>query len=133
MLESHMCASVAGVHSCPHSLTYDRITGWLVEVIKAAGAHPDMGLRLRQVFVDADLPAPELWLHARVDGGPDTPIYSYITESLRSMLPLAERLGIATPSTDDVDELERKLREEVTMSGGVLASPLVVGAWCRLP
>lgn len=67
------------MHSGPHSPTYDRIMGWLAEIIRAAGAHADMGLRLR------------------------------------------------------VDELERQLRDEVTASGAVLVSPLVVGAWCRLP
>ena len=133
MLESHMSASVAGVHSCPHAPTYDRIMGWLVAVVRAAGAYPDMGLRLRQTFVDVGLPAPELWLQARVEGGPDAAIYRYVTESLRSMLPLAERFGIATLSAHDVDDLERQLREEVTAGGGVLVSWFVVGAWCRLP
>jgi len=133
VLESHMSASVAGVHSCPHSTTYDRVTRWIRETIRAAGAHPDMGLRLRRVFVDAGLPAPELWLQAGVEGGPDAAIYRYITESLRSMLLLAERFGIASLSMGEIDELERQLREEVTASGGVLTSPLVVGAWCRLP
>lgn len=133
VLESHMSASVAGVHSCPHSATYDRVTRWIRETIRVAGAHPDMGLRLRQVFVDAGLPAPELWLQAVVEGGPDAAIYLYITESLRSMLPLAERFGITSLSTGEIDELERQLRGEVTASGGVLTSPLVVGAWCRLP
>ncbi|UCC48444.1 MAG: hypothetical protein JSV41_13445, partial [Gemmatimonadota bacterium] len=133
VLESHISASVAGVHSYPHSTTYDHVTRWIRETIRAAGAHPDMGLRLRRLFVDAGLPAPELWLQAVVEGGPDAAIYRYITESLRSMLPLAERFGIASLSMEEIDELERQLREEVTASGGVLTSPLVVGAWCWLP
>jgi SAM-dependent methyltransferase len=132
ILESHLSAWLPDFHSSPHSPTYDRIVRWLVEVIGTGGAHTDMGLRLRRVFIDAGLPAPELWLQARVEGGRDAAIYSYITESLRSMLPLAERFGIATLSMGDVDELERQLREEVTGSGGVLTSPIVVGAWCRV-
>ncbi len=132
MLESHMHGLVPGVHSCPHSPIYDRIVGWLTDVIRAAGAHADMGLRLRQVFVDAGLPSPMLSLQARVEGGPDAAIYRYIADSLRSMLPLAERFGIAALSLDDVEELERQLREEVTAAGGVLTSPIVVGASCRV-
>jgi ubiquinone/menaquinone biosynthesis C-methylase UbiE len=133
ILESHMHGLVAGVHSCPHSPTYDRIVGWLTEVIRAAGAHADMGLRLRQVFVEAGLPAPRLSLQASVEGGPDAAIYRYITDSLRSMLPLAAQFGIAALSLDEVDELERQLREELAVSSGVLTSPMVVGAWCQLP
>jgi len=133
VLESDISASVAGVHSCPHSPTYDRINVWLAKVISAAGTHSDMGLRLRRTFVDAGLPPPTLWLQARVEGGRDAEIYHYISESIRSMLPTAERFGIAPLSPVDLDELERELRDEVIASGGVLTSPLVVGAWCRLP
>lgn len=133
MLESHMIGSVPGVHSHPPVPTYDRLVRWLIQTISAAGAHADMGLGLRQAFLDAGLPAPTLWLQARVEGGRDAPIYRYLTESLRSMLPLAQRLGIATPSPAEVDALEGQLREEVTARRGVLTSPLVVGAWCRVP
>ncbi|UCG89251.1 MAG: hypothetical protein JSW71_12210, partial [Gemmatimonadota bacterium] len=115
------------------SPTYDRIVTSLVDTIAAAGAHNDMGLRLGQVFMEAGLPAPELWLQARVEGGPDAAIYRYMADSLRSMLPLARQLGVARLSLEDVDVLEKELAHEVTASGGVLTSPLVVGAWCRLP
>lgn len=133
MLESHMDACVLGVHSWPHSSTYEGILRTLVDVIRAAGAHTNMGLRLRQTFLDAGLPAPALRVQARTEGGPDAAIYHYVATSLRSMLPLAGRFGVTTPlaSEDEVEELERRLREEVTASRGVLTSPLVVGAWCR--
>jgi SAM-dependent methyltransferase len=133
ILESHLAACVAGVHSHPHAPAYDSALRWMVEVIEAAGAHPDMGLRLRQTFLDAGLPSPDLWLQARVEGGPDAAIFRYTAESVRSMLTLAERLGVPGSAIGDVDDLERRLREEVVSSGGVLTSPLVVGAWCTLP
>ena len=131
-LESHMSGLVGSVHSFPHSETYDRIVRWLVDVIHAAGAHTDMGLRLRQAFVDGGLPSPRLWLQARVEGGSDAAIYRYIVDSLRSMLPLADSFGIAKLSLEEVDDLERQLKEEVTASGGVLTSPILVGGWCEL-
>lgn len=130
-LESHLDGLVAGLHSSPHSPTYDRLVRWLVETIRTAGAHTDMGLRLREVFVEAGLPAPELFMEARVEGGADAAIYRYMAESLRSVLPLAEQFGVVTLEHDAVDELEDTLREEVVAGGGVLVSPMVVGAWCR--
>ena len=132
ILESHLSASVAGVHSWPHSPTYARMTGWIQRTLQAIGAHVDMGLRLRQTFIEAGLPSPELWLQARVEGGAEAAIPRYVAESLRSMLPLARRFGVTRITTADVDRLERLLRAELTQSGGVLTSPLVVGAWCRL-
>jgi ubiquinone/menaquinone biosynthesis C-methylase UbiE len=133
VLESHMHASIAGAHSFPFSTTYDRILRWIVQIIEAAGAHADMGLRLRTTFRMAGLPAPAQSMHARVDGGPGAPVYAYIVESLRSMMPLGERFGIVALSTREIDDLERTLREEVTASGGVLVSPTIVSGWCRLP
>ncbi len=135
VLESHMDACVATVHSWPHSPTYDGILRALVGVIRAAGAHTNMGLRLRRTFLDAGLPAPTLRVAARTEGGPDAAIYRYMATSLRSVLPLARRLGVTTPTASDteIEALEQRLREEVTASGGVLTSPLVVGGWCRIP
>jgi SAM-dependent methyltransferase len=131
IVESHMEASVPCVHSQPHSPTYDGINRAMLAILHAAGVHPDMGLRLRQVFVDAGLAPPHLALHARVEGGPDAAIYRYMAESLRSMLPEGERLGAVAQGVVDLDTLETRLRDEVVASGGVLTSPLIVGAWCR--
>ena len=133
LVESHMSGSIPGVHSWPHSPTYDRIVGWLTAVIRAAGGRTDMGLALGPTFLAAGLPGPHLQLEARVEGGPDAVIYQYVAESLHSMLPLAERFGIARLTPEEVDALERQLRAEVTASGGVVVSPLVVAAWCRVP
>jgi len=133
VLESHMCASVSGIHSCPNSPTYDRLIEVIVESLRAAGAHIDMGLRLRQVFVEAGLPVPQLRLQARVEGGPGAVIYGYMAESLRSLLPVARELGVTTLLPEQIDELERQLEQEVAARGGVLTSPIVVGAWCHVP
>jgi SAM-dependent methyltransferase len=130
MIESHLEAAVPEVLSCPRSPTYERIMQWMIAVIDASGAHPGMGLRLRSTFVDAGLPEPAMALEARVEGGPDAAIYHYTVESARSMLPAAARLGVG-PLDEDLAALETRLRAEVVSSGGVLASPLIVSAWCR--
>jgi len=129
LLESHLVGSVRAVHSHPHAPVYHRVLKWMVKVIRSAGAHPDMGLRLRQVFLDAGLPAPRLWVQARVDGGREATVYRYIAESARSMAPLARRLGVTGLARRSLDTLEERLRKEVERSGGVITSPLVVGAW----
>jgi ubiquinone/menaquinone biosynthesis C-methylase UbiE len=131
MLESHLVGSTRGSHSLPHSPTYDRVLKWMISIIRAAGAHPDMGLRLHGVFQDAGLPGPRLWVQARGDGGRDAPVYEYIAESVRSMAPLAARLGISGLSRRDLEQMEQRLREDTERSDGVLVSPLVVGAWSR--
>ena len=89
---------------------YDRIMRWMIAVIDASGAHSDMGLRLRQTFIDAGLPEPSLALEARVEGGADAPILQYTIDSVRSLLPAAERAGISTIGADDLPFLEARLR-----------------------
>lgn len=131
MIESQMQAMRTGAHSYPTSLTYERIMHWMLEVLEAAGAHSDMGLRLHETFIEAGLPPPTMSMEARVEGGPDALIYRYTIESLRSMLPTAERLGIASMTAAEVAALEARLREEAISRGGVLTSPILVGAWCR--
>jgi SAM-dependent methyltransferase len=131
IIESHMRAAVPAVHSWPLSPTYAHIMQWMVTVLEASGAHVEMGLGLRLTFLAAGLPEPALALEARVEGGPDAEIYRYTVESVRSMMPAANRLGIASVRDDELATLEARLRDEVASSGGVLTSPLIVGAWCR--
>lgn len=128
ILESAMSACVAGVHSSPHSPTYDRITGIITTTLAAAGADVSMGFRLHDVFERAGLPRPTMRLQARVEGGPDAPIYRYISDSLRSVLPAATRLA-SSVETLHTDRLEDELRAEVLRTDGVLVSPLVIAAW----
>ena len=131
MLESHLAGAAAGVHSHPHSATYDLLLHWIVRVLKAAGVHTDMGLRLPGTFAAAGLARPSAWWQARVDTGPDSPIYRYMAESVRSMFPLARHYGISGLVQTELDGLESRLRAEVMQSSGVVTSPPVVGAWCR--
>lgn len=129
ILESHI--STAELLSYPRSETYDRITRWMVEVIRTAGSHPDMGLRLRQVFLDAGLPAPQISIAAHADGGREATIYPYIAESVRSLATSAAASG--HPLGLDPDAIADLLSEEVAEASGLLISPLLVGAWCRVP
>ena len=133
ILESHMELSATALNAFPPSSSFARLMKWEIEVIRAAGAHTDMGLRLPVVFSRAGLPRPQLRLKAYVDGGPGSILYEYTTESLRSMLPLARKLGVTDVSEDDLDRLQRELEAGVVASEGVIVSPLVIAAWARLP
>lgn len=64
-------------------------------------------------------------------GGPDTPAYGYIAETMRSLLPVAERLGVVTAAEADVDTLAARLREETVGQKACIMLPPLVGAWAR--
>jgi SAM-dependent methyltransferase len=99
------------------------------------GGGPDqrMGSKLYGTYLDAGLPAPQLRLDAPIGGGPDWPGYDYVADTVRSLLPMLERMGAATPDEVDVDTLADRLRAEAAGQGGVQMLPIVIGAWARKP
>jgi SAM-dependent methyltransferase len=95
-----------------------------------------MGLKLHRAFLDAGLPAPQVHLEVPLGGGPDFPGYEYVASTLRSVLPLLERLGHISPAEIaelQLETLAERLRAEVSAGGGVIAVPAVVGAWVSTP
>jgi ubiquinone/menaquinone biosynthesis C-methylase UbiE len=131
-MESHMAGLLSG-HSTPLSPFYDRIIRWKCDVVQAAGADLEAGLRLRRTFLDAGLPEPTVRFEARIDGGTDSPAYEYMEESVRSMAPMAERYGVTGLDAQEIGTLADRLRAEAIETGGALVSWPLVSAWCRVP
>lgn len=50
----------------------------LVETFTRAGFGGRSGYRMRRIFQDAGLPAPQMRTEARAEGGPDSPIYTLL-------------------------------------------------------
>ncbi len=133
MIESYMNVLLTGAHSFPRSPLYDEIVRWKGQVVGGAGADLHAGGRLRNTFIAAGLPAPTTQMHARLEGGADSPYFEYIAQSVRSMLPEAARQGLGGFTESDADSLEQRLRSEVMTSDGVLVAWPVVVAHARVP
>jgi hypothetical protein len=71
-------------------------------------------------------------LSARFEGGPDSFAYQYLTEVLRTLLPLAERFGIASADAVGIDTFAERLRDEIVALDGVIQPPAFIGAWARV-
>ena len=115
----------------PPTPSGESLWGWMQAVVRGIDLDPATGYHLRNTFLEAGLPEPEMNSCAPVGGGPDFPGYDYGAESLRSMLPLILKLGIATEEEVEIDTLARRLRDDVVASGGVIKTPELVGAWTR--
>lgn len=131
MIESCISLLVSGGHSEPFSPLYDEILQWKERVVRSAGADISAGLRLRKTFLDAGLHEPTTRVEASLHGGKNSPYYTYLAESLRSMLPEAQRNGITGFEEPDADSLADRLRDEVVASGGSLMIWPVGVAWAR--
>ncbi len=130
-IESCM-AAIETYHSLPRLPAYEAVIRWKCAVV-GSGGDLEAGLRLPGIFRAAGLMAPRVRYEARVETGPDSPVYAYMAESVRSMLPQARALGIEGFSEADVDALAGRLREEAVAHDAVLLTWPVVAAFTVLP
>lgn len=115
----------------PSTPLWETMWGWMQAVVRRAGLDPATGYNLRRTFRDAGMPEPEMSLCSPVGGGPDWPGYAYAAESLRSMLPLTVKLGIATKEEVGIDTLADRLRAETVAADGVAKAPDLLSTWAR--
>jgi hypothetical protein len=69
----------------------------------------------------------------RVEGHPDSKIFEWLAQTVRSLLPMIEKTGVATHDEIGIDTLADRLRAAVVEQRGVAHSPIFVGAWTRKP
>jgi ubiquinone/menaquinone biosynthesis C-methylase UbiE len=122
-----------GLIAIPPSPLYARVARWIRLGLGQAGVELGIAFKLRQIFLDAGLLDPHLHLYAPMGGGPEWVGYEYLAQTIRSMVPLLVRYGIATEEEVDVDTLADRLRHEVVSlrGAGVLVHHL--SAWARKP
>lgn len=64
--------------------------------------------------------------------GPEFRGPEFAAATLRSLLPMIERLGIATAEEIDVETLAGRLRAEATAADATTAAVSLVAAWTRV-
>jgi ubiquinone/menaquinone biosynthesis C-methylase UbiE len=109
---------------------FTQALGWIAEVYARDGFHTDMGSMLYGAFRSLDL-EPTLSGTVRVEGGPDAYAYEYIAETVRSLLPRIEALGIADPGEVAVDTLAERIRETAVSGRHCFFYPRMIGAFAR--
>jgi ubiquinone/menaquinone biosynthesis C-methylase UbiE len=98
----------------------------------AKAAHGNIGTRLFRLFVDAGFPLPDCRVEYPMDGGADSPFYEWLAESLRSILPRAEGLGVVrSDEVVAIDSLAERLRQEAIAGAGCAPGPAMVGCFAR--
>lgn len=128
MVESWMALLRTGLHSHPHSDLYHEIVEWSCRVVEGAGADLSSGGRLRAIYERAGLRDPECRMDALVAGGEGHPYYEYVEQSVRSMLPEADRLGLEGFSESRAEGLGARLGADTVAGAGSLVAWPVVAA-----
>jgi ubiquinone/menaquinone biosynthesis C-methylase UbiE len=115
----------------PPSPLWQQAWSWITQAFQQAGAELQMGQKLYGTFLEAGLPAPQLRYEAVLAGGPASPIYELVADTVRALLPVLVKFGIATQEDVDIETLADHLRVEIASHQGVARSPALVSAWVR--
>ena len=98
----------------------------------AAGVRVNMASELRHTYMAAGLGKPELLGEFVVGGGPDFAGYSWLANTMRSLAPMARKVGISLEPLGDLDTLTERLRCGAATETRDFWSPPYVGAFARI-
>lgn len=93
--------------------------------------HPDTAGRLIDHFQRAGLGQPTVLCEMLVAGGTDSAAYAWVAETLRSVMPQLQKIGVPTAGIG-IDTLEDRLREAVIAAQGQGALPPQFCGWVRV-
>lgn len=116
--------------ACP---TFTTHVGIINETFRRAGMHTAWTRPLVDAFQDAGLPTPHVVRYQPLIVGPHHKGPEYLTATLRSLLPFAEKLAVVTPTELDLETLPERVRREMEAADAILPLPALVGAVARTP
>ena len=125
--------SMPFARSVPTTPLFTQVLGWIVRAFARTGFETDMGGKLFSTYLAAGLPIPQMISGARVEGGAESPGYEYMAQTVRSLIPALERMGITTAADVGIDDLADRLRDEAVAHEACIMFPPMTGAWTRLP
>jgi 2-polyprenyl-3-methyl-5-hydroxy-6-metoxy-1,4-benzoquinol methylase len=109
-----------------------QVTGdFLLTAAQSAMPRHDVSDRLIESFSEAGLPQPDLFCEILVGGGIDSPLYAWAAETLQSLLPQLEKMGMLFGELVGIETLESRLREAVVAARSQIVGFGQVCAWAR--
>jgi SAM-dependent methyltransferase len=117
----------------PSNPLIEQVYRWNVEAFRRAGLPIRMGLDLYTVFLDAGLPAPKMSGEATIIAGPEWVGYDWAAETIRTVLPLLLKFGLATSEEVGIESLAERMRNEAISQRLVLRGPDIISAWTCKP
>jgi ubiquinone/menaquinone biosynthesis C-methylase UbiE len=108
------------------------VVDWLRETFRRGGVQIDLASQVWRIFQTAGLMDPAMIVRSKVEAAPAPSATVYVAETVRSLLPMMERLGVATAAEVDIDTLAGRLQHALDEHQASMLSPLVVGTWSRV-
>ena len=128
----HEIIAGEGVSATPEVPLWRRAGEWFSAAFRSSTPNWDAGRRMIEIFSAAGLPQPTIFCERPVGGGPDSLLYSWIAETVASLMPAISRLGIAGEEEVDVETLEGRLRDAVVSAHAQVVGPSQFCAWASV-
>jgi ubiquinone/menaquinone biosynthesis C-methylase UbiE len=122
---------IGHARAVPELPLLNRALSWIMETYRRVGIEPNMGSKLFAALRGAGL-TPHLTGSCRIESGPDAVAYDYAAETLRSLIPRMEELGIASAEEVAIDTLAARLRKAACDGDHCIYLPFLIGAWARV-
>lgn len=113
--------------------TAARAQGWVTAAFEQAGCATDMGLRQADAFREAGLGYPELRVEAVPMAAHEIGKHRWLAGTVRSLLPLIVKFGIASEAEVEIETLADRLIAEAAAQPGIVLPVAYCGAWVTLP
>ena len=120
-------------HSVPQVAVLEIALEWVREAFRRARVPLDLGPQVWRILRAAGLPDPSLVIHWKVEPAPAIAGTRYLAETVRSLLPMMERSGVASASEVDIETLATRLQDSLMAEQAAMLPPSVVGTWSRVP
>jgi SAM-dependent methyltransferase len=128
MMEYEMAA--AG--TLPPTALSEQVTFWVTESFRRSGLDASLGARLAQVMRRVGFDgATVLGLQGYCEAG-DRTGPRMAAGIIRTLLPVLDKTGVATPAEIDIDTLEDRIAQNCAQHDVIFKFPTLVGAWARV-
>ena len=124
---------MTGARSVPDLPLWRAARDAIIETFTSMGLDPTFAATMPALFRQARLNTPQLVLGAPIGGADHTRLIAFVADTLGSLLPAREKLGLVTADVfADPDALQRRLRDELSAAGGIATTPAMITAWSRV-
>jgi hypothetical protein len=120
-----------GPYAVPPSSLLDQISHWISTALRTSGADPEMGPKLRNLYLAAGFSDLHLEADRFIGGGADWGGYDHLAGLAKSVLPFLETTGIATAEEVQPETLAQRLRHDIIGNDGVIVWLTLVRLWGR--
>ena len=101
------------IRSYPYGTLFGRLLyGLITDTFRRAGCHADLALHLTRIFRQAGLPWPTIKAEVPIGGEHGCYLYTWLAETLRSLLPRIEQFNLASAVELDLDTLVDRMETE---------------------